>query len=105
VAGNNWKTTPITLGLLIAMLAGTFFIVRATRSGEEEIKTITKEVLVHHCEKDVDVAHPGISSRYAKKQEIREAVYQVNERLGRIEVVQQQILKRIDRAHRRRPPR
>lgn len=106
MAGNGWKATPITLGLLAAMLAGTFFIVRATRAGEGELKAMAKEVVIRHCEKDVDVAHPGIATRYSKKQEVREAVYQVNEKLGRIEAVQQQILKRIDRVHRRRrtPP-
>lgn len=102
--GNGWKNTPVTIGILIAFIAGAAICASwAWRSGDQAralIKKTVEETMHHHSKEDVDSAHPTLPKRYLSKGEFHQVVNRIDRNMGEIRQTQQIILERLPRRRR-----
>jgi hypothetical protein len=100
-AKNNWKSSYVTWGVLLAVLGAAATVVTLTRRGEQEIRSIAAEGMQRHVDKDIDRAHKALPARYVKKRELNGAMYQIKIELKEIRSLQETLLQRINWLHRR----
>lgn len=83
----NWKAAPLTLGLLITLLAASIWIICGTLRTKEAIEATAKIAVDQHMMVDVDRAHPDLSRRYTSlvaHEEIKGDLRSIKESLSEI---------------------
>ena len=70
------KSTPMTVGLLVALILLVVTIVGWSFGVQDAAKDIAKEVINNHSLVDPELAHPGLK-RYVRSEELKEAIYDV----------------------------
>lgn len=95
------RKRPLTLGVLVAIAMGAVALIGMVYRSETHVQTVAKEVVKHHCEKDVDQAHPDLPAKYTTQIVHERTMGEIKQRLGRIEWSQQTIKTTLDKMERR----
>ena len=97
----DWKASPLTLGLLVALVVACVTVVGWVVKGQSAIKDTAAEVVKMHCDADVDRAHRNLREKYVPRVELQQSLNGLQRQLDRMEQTQQVILKRIAEPRRR----
>lgn len=91
----DWKASPVTLGLLVALVVACVTVVGWVVRGQGAIKETAAEVVKIHCDQDVDRAHDDLPKKYVPRVELQQSLNGLQRQLDRMEQTQQVILRRI----------
>jgi hypothetical protein len=92
----SWKTSPVTLGLLVALVAGSVTLGNWILRGESGVRAIAAEAVGRHCEQDVDRAHTDLPRKYVPRTEVQESLHGITRALERLADSQKQVIQRLD---------
>ena len=98
----DWKASPITLGLLVALVIASVTIVGWVVKGESALKTMASEVVKAHCDQDVDRSHSDLPKKYVPRVELQNLLHEQGRTLDRVEQTQRTILKRLEPRRKRK---
>jgi hypothetical protein len=98
------KNSPLTVGLLLAVMTLVAAVITFTRQTEEDTKTTVKQTIKEHCDKRIDSAHPDIKDQYVPRTEVERSLHKIDTRLIKMDEVQNKILERLPRRRTRRIP-
>jgi hypothetical protein len=63
----KWKDTPVTIGLIVAMIGLVGGVVALYSRGEAKIRQASKAEVESHCDKDIDKIHPSVKEKYLQR--------------------------------------
>jgi hypothetical protein len=87
VQTQRFKSTPVTIGLLVVLLGTVGTIGGLTLRGQSAARDLAVEVVQAHTQADVDRAHPDLTKRYTTRVEHVELTLSINARLSAIEAL------------------
>jgi len=97
----NWRASPVTLGLLVALVVACVTVVGWVVKGESALKAMSVEAVKAHCNSDVDRAHNDLPRKYVPRVELKDMLHAQARTLDRVEQTQKTILKRLSEPRRR----
>jgi hypothetical protein len=99
---NGWRTSPVTIGLLVAVVAGSVTLGSWILQGESGVRKLAAEAVDRHCEQDVDRAHSDLPRKYVPRTEVQESLHEITRVLERLADSQKQMIQRLEEPDRRR---
>jgi len=100
--GNGWRTNPVTIGLLVAVVAGSVTFGSWILRGESGVRVLAAEAVQRHCEQDVDRAHSDLPTKYVPRTEVQESLHGITRALERMSDAQKQMMQRLEEPQRNR---
>ncbi len=105
----NWRGTPLSIGMLLAMVAGIVYLSSLIMQGREMIDEAAtkaaKQAVSSHVQRPVNVSHPDLPKQYTPLVEFRLGVQQIRSDIKAQSQSIQQLSDQVKQINARRPTR